>query len=120
MRATRFAAAVLLSAGSAPGWATSFSNPVISIDPAENTAGGTNVLTSAEANGGIANTGFGKNAAHAVTSGNSNSAFGYYALGNDTTGSSNSAFGYGALDANGAGNNDTAAGFKALFSNTTG
>ncbi len=66
------------------------------------------------------NTGVGKEALTAITSGFSNSAVGSYALRANTTGSFNTAVGAEALYTNSTGNGNTATGDDALYSNTTG
>jgi hypothetical protein len=66
------------------------------------------------------NTGVGRQALNAVTSGSYNSAVGSYALRANTSGSYNTAVGAEALYTNSTGNGNTATGDGALYSNTTG
>jgi hypothetical protein len=112
-------------------------NPTAS-DTGGNTAAGTNVLPNHDGvNSGFGNTGIGRDALNANTTGNDNTASGRSALVSNTTGHENTASGRSALQsntignfntANGwtalvfnlAGNTNTATGARALYSNTTG
>lgn len=70
--------------------------------------------------GSGSNTGVGRNALQALTSGNSNTAVGQNALASDSTGFANTAVGQGALYGNSTGSNNTAVGQAVLSGNTTG
>jgi len=66
------------------------------------------------------NTAYGTNALSSNTTGNNDGAFGFDALHHNTTGSENSAFGISALHYNTSGSGNTATGWYALYFNATG
>jgi trimeric autotransporter adhesin len=97
---------------------TSAGNTTMTSGATQNTAVGTNALTTNA--GGYNNTAMGAYPLHYNSSGNNNSAFGASALNLNAMGNNNSALGYAALQSNTSGNANSAVGNGALASNSTG